>query len=258
LNRWPILLYLCEMKKNILLLLTTTIILVSCVSKEPDARSIMNQAMKAHGTDVAAQGILSFDFRGINYSVERDKGAYIYERHLMIGTDTIVDRLDNDGFYRYSNGNKLPLVDAIATRYIASLNSVIYFAQLPYSLDGDAIDLRYVSQDTIKGKAYHEIEVTFKEEGGGEDHEDVFMYWVNLKDSRIDYLAYSYCEEECGYRFRESENRRNLNGVILQDYNNYKSQKGDSDLSKMDDLFEEGKLLKLSDIDVKRAIFEKK
>jgi hypothetical protein len=46
--------------------------------------------------------------------------------------------------------------------------------------------------------------------------------------------------------------------VILQDYNNYKSKKGDPDLSKMDDLFEEGKLLKLSDVDSKRAIFEKK
>jgi hypothetical protein len=246
------------MRKNVLLLLISTIILVSCVSKEPDARSIMKKAMKAHGTHVAAQGILSFDFRGINYSVERDKGTYTYERHLMIGTDTIVDRLDNDGFYRFSNGIKLQLADSMATRYKASLNSVIYFAQLPYSLDGDAIDLRYLSQDTVKGKAYHEIEVTFKEEGGGEDHEDVFVYWINVKDSRIDYLAYSYCEEECGYRFRESENRRNFNGVILQDYNNYKSKKGDPDLSKMDDLFEEGKLLKLSDVDSKRAIFEKK
>jgi hypothetical protein len=245
------------MRKNVLLLLISTIILVSCVSKEPDARSIMNKAMKAHGTHVAAQGILSFDFRGINYSVERDKGTYTYERHLMIGTETIVDRLDNDGFYRFSNGIKLQLADSMATRYKASLNSVIYFAQLPYSLDGDAIDLRYLSQDTVKGKAYHEIEVTFKEEGGGEDHEDVFVYWINVKDSRIDYLAYSYCEEECGYRFRESENRRNFNGVILQDYNNYKSKKGDPDLSKMDDLFEEGKLLKLSDVDSKRAIFKK-
>jgi hypothetical protein len=246
------------MKKNILLLLTGVIIFVSCVSNEPDARYIMDRAMNSHGTHVAAQGVLSFNFRGIDYSVSRYKGAFKYERLLMIGTDTIIDRIDNDGFYRYKNGIKLALVDSIAAKYTASLNSVVYFAQLPYGLDGDAIKLRYVAKDTIKGKAYHEIEITFKEEGGGEDHEDVFMYWVNVKDSSIDYLAYSYCEEECGYRFRESENRRNLNGVILQDYNNYKMKKGDPNLSEMDDLFEEGKLMKLSDIDLKRGTFEKK
>lgn len=246
------------MKKNILILFTITAFLFSCTNNEPDARAIMDQAMNAHGTAIAAEGTLSFNFRGIDYSVERDNGNFAYKRHLMIGADTILDRLDNKGFSRYSNGIELPLADSLSTRYTASLNSVIYFAQLPYSLDGDAIQVKYIAEDTIKGKAYHELQVTFKEEGGGEDHEDEFMYWVNVQDHMIDYMAYSYCEEDCGYRFRESENRRNINGVILQDYNNFKSQKGDPDLSKLDDLFEEGKLVKLSDIDLKRASFKSK
>lgn len=257
-NRKQNLLYLCEMKKNILLLLAITALLSSCTTDKPDARAIMDQAMQAHGTAIAAQGTLSFNFRGIDYSVERDNGVFTYQRHLMIGTDTVLDRLENKGFSRYRNGIQLPLADSLSTRYSASLNSVIYFAQLPYSLDGDAIQLKYIAQDTIKGKAYHELQVTFNETGGGEDHEDVFMYWVNTQDHMIDYMAYSYCEEDCGYRFRESENRRNINGIIVQDYNNFKAQKGDVDLSKMDDLLEEGKLVKLSDIDLKRVSFKKK
>jgi len=59
------------------------------------------------------------------------------------------------------------------------------------------------------------LEVTFKEEGGGEDHEDKFMYWVNTQDYRIDYMAYSYCEEDCGYRFRESENKLNPQTTVF-------------------------------------------
>ncbi|WP_292901145.1 DUF6503 family protein [Nonlabens sp.] len=244
------------MKKNVLLLFAITTILFSCTNTDPDARAIMDQAMNAHGTTIAAKGTLSFNFRGIDYSVERDNGRFVYQRHLMIGADTILDRLDNKGFSRYSNGMELPLADSLLTRYTSSLNSVIYFAQLPYSLDGEAIQLQYIAQDTINGKAYHELQVTFKEEGGGEDHEDEFMYWINTQDHLIDYMAYSYCEEECGYRFRESENRRNINGIILQDYNNFKALNGDADLSKMDDMFEKGELLKVSDIDLKRASFK--
>lgn len=245
------------MKKNILLLLSIVLLAISCDSNQPDPRAIMDQAMNAHGADVASNGELSFDFRGIHYTTDRKNGSYTYKRHLMIGADTVVDQLSNEGFSRLKNGVKLNLPDSLSTRYSASLNSVIYFAQLPYSLDGDAIKLKYIALDTINDKAYHEIQVTFKEEGGGEDHEDVFMYWVNAQDSFIDYLAYSYCEEECGYRFRESENRRNLNGVFIQDYNNYKASERNPDLSKLDDLFENGKLVKLSDIDLERASFNK-
>ncbi len=254
-NRLWNLLYLCEMKKKLYLLPLILTAIVSCSTPTPDARSIMDQAMQAHGTSIAANGTLAFNFRGIDYTTSRDNGTYSYKRHLTIENDTVIDQLDNKGFTRLKNDTVQPLTDSLSTRYAASLNSVIYFAQLPYGLDGEAINLRYIAQDTIKGKTYHEIEVTFDENGGGEDHEDVFMYWINTEDFFIDYLAYSYCEEECGYRFRESENRRNLNGIIIQDYNNYKSEKSNPDLSTLDDLFEQGKLTKLSDIDLKRASF---
>ena len=59
--------------------------------------------------------------------------------------------------------------------YSASVNSVHYFAVLPYGLDGKAVNKTYVNKVDIKGKSYHKIKVTFNEEGGGEDFEDVFM-----------------------------------------------------------------------------------
>ncbi len=216
----------------------------------------MVETMKAHGTDLAANGQLHFTFRGIDYSVKRQNGNFNFERYLMIGEDAVLDRLNNSGFYRYKNDINIALPDSLSQRYKASLNSVIYFAQLPYSLDGDAINLKYIGEDRIKGKSYHEIEVTFNEIGGGEDHEDVFVYWINQEDHFIDYLAYSYCEEECGYRFRESVNRRNNNGVIVQDYNNYKTAKLDSELFNIDDLFNENKLELLSKIELERVSFK--
>ena len=133
------------------------------------------------------------------------------------------------------------LPDSLMHRYANSVNSVIYFAQLPFSLDGKAVYKKLIGEKSINGVGYYKVEVTFDINGGGEDYDDVFVYWINKQSFLVDYLAYSYCEEECGYRFRESVNRRTINGLIVQDYNNYKETYKDPVLSEMDEFFELGK-----------------
>ncbi len=237
------------MKKSFLfpyifLVITT----LSCVDDSQDASVILDKSIQAHGSDLAANARFSFNFRGIDYSVDRKGGIFVYERRFKQNNAAVVDRWNNDGFSRRINDSIVQLPDSLSQRYRASLNSVIYFAQLPYSLDGPAVNLKHIGTSSIAGKQYHKIEVTFKENGGGEDHEDVFIYWINTQDHLVDYLAYSYCEDDCGYRFRESVNRRNLEGVIVQDYNNYRPASNDVELSELDEAFESGSLILMSEI----------
>jgi hypothetical protein len=70
------------------------------------------------------------------------------------------------------------------------LNSVIYFATLPYKLQDASVTKTFVEEATIKGKRYDLIKVTFGQDGG-KDFDDEYMYWIN-KDTPSDYLAYSY------------------------------------------------------------------
>jgi hypothetical protein len=241
------------MKYTFFPILGVFLFLNSCTDPAPDANAIMQRAMEAHGVDQMAQSQLSFDFRGIDYSVSRDGGSFTYNRRFKNGTDAIHDQLDNSGFSRYRNDTLLNLPDSLTQRYRASLNSVIYFAQLPYSLDGDAVIKKFIKKDTVADKQYNEIEVTFNADGGGEDHEDVFLYWINDETHLIDYLAYSFCEEECGYRFRESVNRRTINGIIIQDYNNYKTDELDPELSQLDEMYENKNLTKVSTIELRKV-----
>jgi hypothetical protein len=237
------------MKKNPLYLVVLMVLsIVACNDPGPSAQEIMASTIKAHGADVAASARLDFIFRGLNYSVDRKGGDFTYERSFPQAGKKVTDRLDNDGFTRMINDSLVVLKDSMATRYTSSLNSVIYFAQLPYGLDGDAVNLKMIGTDSILDSNYYEIEVTFKENGGGEDPEDVFVYWIDTQDFLIDYLAYSYCEDDCGFRFRESVNRRTLDGILVQDYNNYKSSKQDPELQDLDDAFEAGKLQLVSEI----------
>lgn len=237
------------MKKSFFsVLIIFSLILISCGDQQPSADEIMAQSIKAHGGDLVANAQVDFIFRGINYNVARDSGFFIYERRFEQDGKPVVDRLDNEGFTRSINDTLVALDDKLRARYTSSLNSVIYFAQLPYGLDGEAVNLTYIGMDSINNSNYHEIQVTFKEDGGGEDHEDVFVYWIDTQDFLVDYMAYSYCEDDCGFRFRESVNRRNINGIVVQDYNNYKSNRQDPKLEDLDDAFQASNLELLSEI----------
>ena len=237
------------MKKiHFTLLSFAAFILVSCSDNGLSAEEIIQKSIIAHGSILAENAQLEFNFRGIDYSVNRFSGEFEYQRRFTKNGQPLVDRLNNDGFSRRINDSIVVLPDSLSSRYSASLNSVIYFAQLPYGLDGDAVILENLGMDTINEENYHQIKVTFKENGGGEDHEDVFLYWIDAQDYMVDFLAYSYCEDDCGFRFRESRNRRNLKGIIVQDYKNYRSTKQDVILENLDDTFEAGELILMSEI----------
>ena len=241
-------LYICEMKKIVLLLLLTALVACKVDDKDYTGKELIHKSIQAHGSPFLDQSTMEFKFRETQYKATRDKGMFQYSREFIQDSLRIKDVLSNNKKERYINDSLITVADSLLNGYASSLNSVVYFAQLPYSLDGDAIISKKIGIDTILNNKYYEVKVTFKEEGGGEDHDDVFVYWINKDNYLIDYLAYSYCEEECGYRFRESVNRRTVNGVIIQDYKNYKAVKTNPDLLQLDDLFEKGQLELVSEI----------
>ncbi len=137
----------------------------------------------------------------------------------------------------------------MVTRYSNSINSVHYFAQLPYGLNAPAAQKELVGETIIKGEPYFEITVKFTKEGGGEDYEDRFIYWIHMENYTVDYLAYSYTTDDGGMRFREAYNVREVSGIRFVDYNNYKPGSLDVALTDLDDLFEKGELILLSKIE---------
>jgi hypothetical protein len=108
-----------------------------------------------------------------------------------------------------------------------TVNSVSYFALLPHPLGDPAAQPHYSGRDTIDGVAYHRIRVTFQRQGGGQDWEDIFMYWFRTDTYAMDYLSYAFglapTDTDTGTRFREAYNVRRMNGVRVADYMNYTS-----------------------------------
>ena len=216
------------------------------------AQEIVDQAIQAHGGRHYEQADYSFDFRDKTYEYHYDKGAFKYERKFMDKSERhIQDILTNERFERYVD-------DQLATNlapkkirgYSNAVNSVHYFAFLPYFLNDAAVQKEYLGDSGIKGHQYNEIRVTFAKEGGGDDHDDIYIYWFNKKTKRLDYLAYSFHVNGGGVRFRAAYNARFVGDILFQDYVNYKHDKN-TPVAQLDELYSSGQLQELSRIELK-------
>lgn len=239
--------------QNLKYLIVVCVLFIACKTEKVEtANTIIDKAIEVSGGEKYGDAEISFDFRDKKYTAIRKNEIYQYEREFKDSTQVIRDVLNNKGFKRYINTEEVVVADTISVKYAASVNSVHYFALLPYGLNDAAVIKEDLGNVSIKGKNYHKIRVTFQQEGGGEDFEDVFLYWVNTKTYTVDYLAYSYQEDSgVGIRFREAYNVRTINGLRFVDYNNLKPKDESLNLLDTDKAFETDNLKLLSKIELK-------
>lgn len=221
---------------------------ISFSACEEKSQKIVDRAIEAHGGDSYESFYLQFDFRDRHYTAARDGGIFEYSREFTDSTGTIKDVLSNDGLTRYRNGSAIDIPEERKQAFTRSLNSVIYFMLLPFGLNDDPVIKKWVEETTIHGEPYQVIRVTFEQKGGGEDHEDVFLYWFHTEKNTMDYFAYSYKTDGGGLRFREATNPRKKGGLLLQDYINYKPVDETISIDSLKSMFIAGSLQKLSEI----------
>lgn len=205
---------------------TPTEAAATVIKPTPQSRAdtIVFTAIEAAGGWGLDSSTLAFRFRDGVYGVDQRNGNYVYTRTFTdsLGRE-VDDLLSNDGFRRSVGGRRVQLSPKLDSSAREALNSVIYFALLPRPLADGAARRNYVGPDTLRGRAYHLIEVTFSPDGGGVDHEDRFLYWFDVADLSLDYLAYAYATNGGGVRFREAFNTRRVGGITVQDYRNYRA-----------------------------------
>ncbi|WP_187696423.1 DUF6503 family protein, partial [Xanthovirga aplysinae] len=219
----------------------------------PTAQEVVDKAIQASKTDLLNHAEASFSFRDKQYEYQRDGGQFVYTRIQTDSTGNIIrDVYSNEGLKRYIEREETSLSEKKQNAYANSVNSVIYFAFLPLWLNDAAVNKNYEGINTIKGKKYHRIRVTFNQEGGGDDFDDIFLYWFDTEDYSMDYLAYKYNTNGGGMRFREAYNVQTINGITIQDYHNLKPRKkGSISFDQIDEAYKKGELEELSTIELK-------
>jgi hypothetical protein len=244
------------MKTIHLFFLIGTLILTSCLDQKASnlnlAQNVVDKAINRVGGGKFKTSEIEFDFRNRHYKALRNGWRFQFERIWKDSLSEFKDVLSNRGFQRFVNNSVVSVPDSMAVKYTSSINAVHYFSILPFGLNDKAVNKYNLGNVEVKGKFYYKIKVTFDEEGGGEDFEDVFVYWINTKTFEVDYLSYSYEEDnnDVGLRFREAYNRRTVNGLTFADYNNYKPSGTLATVENMDSLYVSNKLKLLSKIEM--------
>ncbi len=226
--------------------------LVSCKEQTNSltAQKVVDKSIEASGGYLLDNATASFDFRGKHYSATRYGGAYVLDRFTVDSTQAVCDQLSNQGFMRFVDAQPVKVADSLASRFGESVNSVHYFAYLPYGLNDAAVNKELLGERTVEGRNYYLVQITFSEQGGGTDFDDVFLYWIDKENFKVDYLAYEYHTNGGGMRFRVAYNERFTNGVRFVDYKNYKPTAKDVSILELDSLYEADQLELLSTIDL--------
>ncbi len=212
------------------------------------AQDIISKAIDSYCSGLCNQASVKFTFRNKSYTSTRRHGMYTHTSIIKKDGITTIDILNNTTFKRFINDSLVALSSTETKTYANALNSVIYFAWLPYGLEAAAIKKELLNEMTIKGKTYYKIGISFTEEGGGEDFEDRFMYWFDKTNFSLDYIAYAYQTNGGGLRFRATSRKTTCNGITFQDYNNYKPTSPNASLNALDQLFIQNKLELVSNI----------
>lgn len=238
------------MNHKLISLISCFLFLTAC-EKQPNAQKIIDKAIEVSGASVYENSLIQFDFRDHHYLVERDKEKFKMMRVLKTDTSEIKDVLDNTSFSRFINEAAVVVHDTMAFKYKESINSVTYFALLPYRLNDAAVQKKFLEEKQINERKYYKIQVTFQEEGGGVDFEDIYVYWINSATYKIDFLAYSFIVNDGGFRIREAYNERYVGGIRFVDYINYKPLVKVESVAELDELFINKQLEELSKIELK-------
>jgi hypothetical protein len=221
----------------------------SACDQRSEAQKIIDSAIEAHGGKSFETSKIDFDFRNIHYTIFKSPTAFEYTREFTDSTGTVKDVLNNAGFVRMVNGAKIDtLTEERVGAFSRSVNSVAYFAFLPYGLNDPAAIKTYLGETELNSEKYHLVKVTFQPEGGGEHYEDEFLYWFGKEDFVMDYMAYSYHTDGGGVRMREVSGVTEVDGIRFQNYLNLKPEDKNTPVEKMQELYISGKLEKLSEI----------
>jgi len=234
---------------RILVPLLLSLSLAACSSTESrtEAERIVDRAIERHGGSRYTSSRISFRFRGIPFVVEQNRGMFEYTRTYSDTSGSIVEVLSNDGFVRTANGEPYEMTEREFNIWTEAVNSVVYFALLPYKLNDPAVVKRSLGQEVVEGRTYDRVEVTFQPEGGGRDHDDRFVFWFEAETSEMDYLAYYYTKRGTS-RFRKAVNAREVGGIRFADYMNYRADSLSSEVELAARAYESGKLSLLSEV----------
>lgn len=228
--------------------LVSFFILLSC-SLENGAEKIVEKSIESHRSKILNNAVTEFDFRDKHFRLERKNGVFHYQRMYSDSANhTIVEGITNDSTYRLIDGKSQTLTPKQKKSVETSVNSVAYFSLLPLPLLDPAVKLKYMDEVKIQDRMFHKVLVSFRQEGGGKDFEDEFIYWIDAENFTVAYFAYTFHTDGGGSRFRTISNYESVDSVLFMQHINFKPADSSFSFYNIDSAFITNQLQKVSEV----------
>lgn len=208
------------------------------------ARWVLDRTLAYHGGALYYDADLSFAARNRTYKARFDSIGFRYERRLRMMNQAAVDIVDQNGFRREVDGERIRMAPGDRDESAFSLGQVVLFAFFPHFLRDSMVDAHYLGTYRFKpeGKMYYRVGFHFRQYWAGFSTEEEYLCLVDTSTFALAYIAYSFKRNGGGLRLLEVSGLIEDGGVHLLNYNSYVPESTEPYLPLLLDKYSKGEL----------------
>ena len=187
------------------------------------ARWVLDHTIAYHGGEQYYDADLSFMSRNRTYKARFDSTGFRYERRLRMMDQEAVDVVDQNGFSRAVDRERIRMAPGDREESSFSLGQVVLFAFFPHFLRDSMVEANYLGTYRFKpeGKAYYRVGFHFRKYWAGFSAEEEYLCLIDTSTFALAYIAYSFQRNGGGSRLLEVSGLIEEGGIRLPVYNSY-------------------------------------
>lgn len=223
------------MKK--ILFLSLLFICLACTQQtEVSPKEYLRSVSQKMGKDKLTKATVTFGINDMVYESTRNANDYHFSMTRTIDTMTFKAEAYNGGFEYTENG--------IAKSYGAQnrqvekqLLAINHFMEVPaLFLNDNALIINRKAPAKIDAKPYQVIHIKYESLMPTDLISNYYLY-VHEKDLTIDFIGYDFAPAEGRLFFRESFNRRTVNGIVFEDFRTFRTKESGIAMDSLPGLF---------------------
>ena len=223
------------MKK--ILIFSSLLVCIACnVESEKNPKEVLKDAAQHLGKDKMYNSTVTFDVNDMHYESRRKDNEYHFSMTRTMDTITYQAKAYNGGFEYTENGTSKSygFQNLQVEKQLLAIN---HFMEIPMLfIDDNSAVITQKSPTIIDKKNYQVFHVYYKSLMPTDLISNYYLY-VHEKEQTVDFIGYDFAPAEDRLFFRESFNRRIVEGITFEDYRTFRTKTSGVHMDSLPNLF---------------------
>ncbi|MFT5751356.1 MAG: hypothetical protein ACI86L_000857 [Dokdonia sp.] len=210
------------MKK--ILYFSLLLVCIACnVESERNPKEYLKDVAKHLGKDKMNNTTVTFDVNDMIYESKRTGNGYHFSMTRTLDTTTFQAKAYNGGFEYTENG--IPKNYGFQNLQVEKqLLAINHFMEIPMLfIDDNSAIITQKNPVIIDNKNYLLFHVKYESLMPTDLISNYYLY-IQKKEQTVDFIGYDFAPAEDRLFFRESFNRRTVEGIVFEDYRTFRTK----------------------------------